>query len=394
MTNAADFKTGIDKTEIFDPILRKFVKGYFDKPEGVGLAEWLAAELQAELPEHKKSAVTEMADEIIGTLTTIQAYKKSLSEAINSGRSKESWFAGQLKDFTSNLSPEESAKYIKNIYISLKKAHSDLLSYLTAQNDPSNVEYVRISSLQANIHSVERLLAESQADFESWDWNSYQATDITADMGQKAAEAALLGAAVGVGSEDFRQIWTGEDVKYEGQVENALNKESDIGLKAAVAGAVKAASEKNLLPEIPQGTSASVIATVVHSGIEKAHIYAQIGQKKITPLEGLEKIENDAVATAAAVVTTAAEKTGGAIGLRAGVFIGSIFGPAGAAIGGAIGYKVGSLVGKAVGEIIVETGRKVVNTVVSAVKSVGSAILKGAAKVGGAIKGFFSSIFS
>lgn len=79
-------------------IIKDFVVSYIqnkDKP----IPEWLEDKLKKELPEKSDKEIEEMTDGIISGLKTAEEKKELLEKAENQGRSTESWFAAQMKDW-------------------------------------------------------------------------------------------------------------------------------------------------------------------------------------------------------------------------------------------------------------------------------------------------------
>ena len=170
-------------------------------------------------------------------------------------------------------------------------------------------------------------------------------------------------------------------------METALVSGADFGVKAATAGALKVGVEKEIIKAIPKGTPASTIANIAHVAIEDAKVVGKMVTGELSLREGIDKIEQTTVATAAGLATMG---EGAAIGAAAG----AVFGPIGAAVGGFVGGSVGYMAGSKVGETIVNGAQKVrdvvceaAGAVVDKVKDIGSAVLDG-------VSNFFSGIFN
>lgn len=184
------------------------------------------------------------------------------------------------------------------------------------------------------------------------DWNDYKTSDIAIGIGKQAGEAALLGAAVGVGLDTAQKIWRGEKIEGKELVEVAIITGSDFGVKAAVAGALKVGVEKGIITMIPKGTPAGTIADIAYVAIENVKVLGKIANGELTLKEGIEKIEQTTVST---VTGIAAGIKGTAIGAK----IGMVLGPIGAVIGGFIGGTVGYMAGSKFGETVVKCAQKV-----------------------------------
>lgn len=183
-------------------------------------------------------------------------------------------------------------------------------------------------------------------------WNEYRAKDLAIGIGKQAGEAALMGAAIGVGFDIAQRVWNGEEIKSEELVESAIVSGADFGVKAAAAGALKVGVEKGIITAIPKGTPASTIANIAYVGIEDAKIVGKMATGELTVKEGFEKMEQTTVATVAGI---AASAKGAAIGAA----IGTVLGPVGATVGGFIGGTIGYMAGSKVGETVVKGVQKI-----------------------------------
>lgn len=215
--------------------------------------------------------------------------------------------------------------------------------------------------------SAEELRDEAQSgNWKEWDWNQYQTKDLVKGIARQARTAALQGAAIGAGIDIAEKLFKGKDIKGKDVLKSALSSGADSGSKAALAGALKVASEKGILRLIPKGTPAGICANIACITIENIKIIVQIAQGKLTLEEGLYKMEEVIVAMVSGFVLMA---KGAAIGSSIGI----VLGPVGAAIGGFIGGTVGYMLGSKVGETFVKTSRKirtyVSNKLVEKVKS-------------------------
>ena len=140
---------------------------------------------------------------------------------------------------------------------------------------------------------------------------------------------------------------------------------------------------------IPKGTPASTITNIAFVAIEDAKVMGEMVTGDLSVKEGIEKIEQTTVSTAAGLVAMGEGSTIGAA-------IGTVFGPVGSAIGGFIGGTVGYIAGSKVGEAVVKGAQKirdgaikVAKKIVSGVKTVGSAIVSGVKSLCSGIASFF-----
>ena len=218
-------------------------------------------------------------------------------------------------------------------------------------------------------------------------WNDYKTQDIAVGIGKQVANGAVLGAAIGAGTEVIEKLCKGEKIEGKEVAKKAIAGGADFGVKAAITGAVKAGAEKGVIKCIPKGTSSNVIANVVFVGVENAKTLYQYWKGDITGRQAINKMEETTVSAAGGMY---AMRYGAAEGIAIGTALG---GPVGAAIGGFIGGSLAYMAGSAVGKAVVaarrkitsvaktvvtkayETAKSAVKTVVSGIASVGRKIV-------------------
>ena len=218
-------------------------------------------------------------------------------------------------------------------------------------------------------------------------WNEYQAKDLAIGIAKQAGQAAIMGAAVGIGFDVAQKIWNGEEINGGELIETAIVSGADFGVKAAAAGALKVGVEKGVITAIPKGTHASTITSIAHVAIENVKIIGRMTTGELTVREGFAKMEQTTVATASGI---AASTEGTAIGTA----LGSVLGPVGTVVGGFIGGAVGYMAGSKVGETITKGVQKIRKKAIEVVKSVGRTVSNAVSVVSGAICSICSGIKS
>ena len=96
-------------------IQREFFESYAASKDKMPVEEWLSQELQKQLPEKTSEEIEEISTEIISSLKVTEDMKVSQQEAIAAGRSKDSWFASSILQSTSQMSAQESARYLQSL---------------------------------------------------------------------------------------------------------------------------------------------------------------------------------------------------------------------------------------------------------------------------------------
>ena len=233
---------------------------------------------------------------------------------------------------------------------------------------------------------AEQMRDEAQSgNWNELNWNEYATKDLAIGIGKQAGYAAFQGAAIGVGFDVAKKLWNGEDIDADEVVETAIVSGVDFGVKAAVAGAIKVGVEKEIIKVIPKGTPAGTIANIAYVAIENVKVLGKMATGELTMKEGMEKLEQTTVSTAAGLV---AMGKGAAIGAEMGM----VFGPAGIAIGGFVGGTVGYMAGSKVGETVIKCAQKMRDGAKKIVRTVASNMKKSVYSVAKSVKNFWSGV--
>lgn len=458
----------VEEAQELKPIQKKFMKSYLECKDSMPVEDWLQSEMAENLPERTSEEITQMRDEIMTTLKVQKEKKASLDKAIANGRSKESWFASEVKTATSYMSTQEASQYLQSLDSALERANESLYRTIhtqagvVSQNpnldgfiaeqyhvqtfnlnaeatgspyrakvlEPTGSGYAKNSvdivivdesgkvvrryqskycqDAEATAKAFEegdyrgqqKLVPEGQeqdiskktttvieapdgttskplskerakemqeeAQSGKWNdlnWNEYKTKDIAIGVGKQAGQAALMGAAIGVGANVLQKVWDGEEIDGEELVETAITSGADFGVKAAAAGALKVGVEKEIISVIPKGTPAGTIANIAHVAVENVKIIGDMASGELTGKEGLEKMEQTTVSTVAGITASTA-------GTSIGASIGAVLGPVGAAVGGFIGGTLSYMAGSKVGEALVKVGQKIRDTALEVVEAV------------------------
>ena len=119
-------KITTSEAEALKSIQKKFMISYLSNKDKMTIEQWLYSEMAESLPEYNPTEIEKMSNDIITTLKIQEEKKASLEDAIQSGRSKESWFASEAKKATSQMSVQESSKYLQNLDNVLNSANDSL----------------------------------------------------------------------------------------------------------------------------------------------------------------------------------------------------------------------------------------------------------------------------
>lgn len=114
-------------------IQREFLESYAASKDKIPVEEWLPQELQKQLPEKTSEEIEEMNTEIISSLKATEDMKVSQQKAIAAGRSKDSWFASTILQSTSQMSAQESARYLQSLDDAVKNANAAMHETITTK---------------------------------------------------------------------------------------------------------------------------------------------------------------------------------------------------------------------------------------------------------------------
>ena len=416
-----------------------FMSSYAKKSESTSDGEWLLTQFKEAMPEKNEAEITQIRDEIIDSVQSQEAAKESLHSALSRGRSKESWFAQEMKNATSGMSAVESAKYLQSLDEAVATANQQLIDTITTRSGAvsqnqnldgfiaedyhaqtfnlnatargshyrarvlkphgksytknsvdiviDNLDTGRISrryqakygrdraasqamydagnyrgqrlltpddQIVAPDGTASNILSKQQAkelqekaqsgEWQNLNWNEYTMKDIATGIAKNIGIAGAQGMLIGTGFELARQICNDENINTERVIESGLATGADFGIKTAVAGALKTASESGTLSILPKGTSASACTAIAFTAVENVKVLGEVALGKLTPFEGYEKIEQ---VTTSSVCGLASATKGAAIGAEALSCLGLIGATVGGFVGGTVGYVAGSGVGNA-----------------------------------------------
>lgn len=114
-------------------IQKEFLEDYATSKEEMTTEEWLRHELQKYLPEETEEKINEISSQIIESLTIAEKMKASEQEAIAEGRDRDSWFASTILQGTSQMSTQESVKYLQQLDDAVKKANVAMRETMTTK---------------------------------------------------------------------------------------------------------------------------------------------------------------------------------------------------------------------------------------------------------------------
>lgn len=483
--------------EIFK-LEKKFIKSYAKHKDNMELDAWLQFELKNNLPEKSDEEIANISKEIIDTIDINEKNKLSLKDAMNNGRSKESWFASSIKDSLSYMTMNEFGKSLSKLDEVIQSNNKVMMDAITTKagiinrnpnldgfiaeqhhvnsfnrstvlkgseyraealvpkegqiygknsvdivvRDANNkivqryqVKYGKtaedtIQMIKKGNYNNQRLVVPegqvdavkeafpgktvvSEVEFNNIksetltklqgkeiqekiqknnkpiieDWNSFNTKQLAVKIGKEIGQAALYGAAIGTGIHIAKKVIDGEEIEVEEVVEVALKTGTDVGIKAALSGAIKVGAEKGIIKMIPKGTPAHIITNIVYIGVENAKIAKRVINGDLTVVEAMNEMEVNTVSIVAGTVSAAKCASIGAS-------VGSILGPVGTVVGGFVGGTIGYMVGSEVGKAVTKGVQKIRKVARETVTNIASSVKEGASRVISSVSSGLRSLLS
>lgn len=240
---------------------------------------------------------------------------------------------------------------------------------------------------------------------------------ISKQLGKQAVINGTMGIGIGMALDVGTKLVSGEEVEVAEVIETGVKTGTSMGLSTAVAGGIRVAVEKNVVPKVLTGVLAnnSVVGAVAASSVDMIGTAFKLGSGEINLGEATKRV-GTSVGSAYGAIIAANWGYGAAMAAIVGLgtigAVGTIIGVgvalAAGAVCGIVGSKVGRAIAKGIGEIskpivngaveIVKAGVNVVKSVAKGVwegvKTVGKAVVSGVKAVGSAISSAFGAVGS
>ena len=242
---------------------------------------------------------------------------------------------------------------------------------------------------------------------------------ISKRLGKQAVINGTMGVGIGMALDVGTKLVSGEEVEVAEVIEAGVKTGTSMGLSTAVAGGIRVAVEKNVLPKVLTGVLANnnIVGAVAASSMDIIGTAFKLGSGEISLGEATKRVGTSVGSAYGAIVASNAGFIGGmavagAIGLGAlgvaGAVVGGAVALAAGAVCGIVGSKVGGAIAKGVGTIakpvidgsteIVKKGTEAVKSVAKGawegVKAVGSAAVSGVKAVGSALSSAVGAVGS
>ena len=121
-----------DECAELKPILQDFIISYTENRDRP-ISEWLSEKMREYLPNRSESEIESITSDIIASLEVAESKKAAMNDAINMGRSKESWFASEIQSATSSMTSQQTIQYMTALEEAVDQANASLYHTITTQ---------------------------------------------------------------------------------------------------------------------------------------------------------------------------------------------------------------------------------------------------------------------
>ena len=223
---------------------------------------------------------------------------------------------------------------------------------------------------------------------------------ISKQIGKQAMLNGTMGVGIGMAANIGVNLITGKEVEAEEVIEAGIKTGGSVGLSTAVAGGIKVAVEKEIIPTMSNNT----IGAIAASSMDIIGTACKLGSGEISLGEAVKEVGTSISSAYSAIVSssfgyTATIAAVGMVGLGTLGTVGTVIGTGVALVAGAVcgtvGSKIGEEIANGVGTIaekvvdkaveVVKEGidkvKNIANGVVNKVQSIGKKISSGLSKV-------------
>ena len=241
---------------------------------------------------------------------------------------------------------------------------------------------------------------------------------ISKQIGKQAMVNGTIGLAIGMAANIGANIITGKGVESEEVIEAGIKTGASMGMATAVAGGIRVAVEKKVIPTVfSRILTNNTIGAVAVASMDIVGTAFKLGSGEISLGEAIKEVGTSISSAYSAIVSssfgyTATIAVAGMVGLGTMGTVGTVIGTGVALVAGAVcgtvGSKIGGAIANGVGTVaetivdgavdIIKAGKEVVKSLASGVwnglKAAGNTVTSGASSVVSSIGSFFRGLFS
>lgn len=108
------------------PILKNFVESYVKHKDDMTVDDWLFMKMREQLPKAPENDIREASQNIIKALEITEEKREALRSSVLNGKSKEGWFAEEVKAATIAMNVKTRTQYLQQLDDSVRQANEAL----------------------------------------------------------------------------------------------------------------------------------------------------------------------------------------------------------------------------------------------------------------------------
>ena len=387
-------------------IFEEYHAGTFNIDAAVKQKSYYAEALKPELGEtYGKNSVDLVIKDDAGKY--VKKYSaKAYKNANETAKSFYDKMTGYKYKFQSKLVPTEQTSEIANSV--------DKIKYNNVES--KGITKAEIKDIQNDLQS-----GNKKADIFNFK-KDVNTISISKQIGKQAMVNGTMGLVAGMAGNIGMKIIQGKEVKVEEVIEVGIKTGASIGMATAVAGGIRVAVEKKVIPTVfSRILTNNTIGAIAASSMDIIGTACKLGSGEISLGEAVKEVGTSISSAYSAIVSssfgyTATIAAVGMVGLGTLGTVGTVIGTGVALVAGAVcatvGSKVAGAIASGIGAVaeaivdgavgIVKAGKEMVKSVVSGVwngvKAAGGAVLSGTVSLvkgaGSAVSSFFSGVAS
>ena len=289
-------------------------------------------------------------------------------------------------------------------------------------NSVDKIKFDNVESKGITKTEIKNIQSELQSGNKKTDIFSFKkdvnTISISKQIGKQAMVNGTMGLGIGMVANIGANIITGKGVESEEVIEAGIKTGASMGMATAVAGGIRVAVEKKVIPTVfSRILTNNTIGAVAVASMDIVGTAFKLGSGEITLGKAVKDVGNSISASYGAIISSGIGFSGGmalatTIGLGTIGTVGTILTGGLALVTGAVcgvvGSKVGGAIANGIGTVaetivdgavdIIKAGKEVVKSLASGVwnglKAAGNTVTSGASSVVSSIGSFFRGLFS
>lgn len=259
-------------------IFESFLTSYAERDQTVDFSDWLAEQLQQEMPNMTDVECECLSHEIIEGIAQYNQALDDVGNAMDEGQSKEEWMADQMAGAYANMPPDDAGDRLRQIYNEMLEAESA----------------ARCEALDANAEHVAYVKGMLE---DAAYWNELSLKDEALNIGKQAVMSGMSAATNAI-KINIANRGTGVSSNVTEAVLRGMAAAGAGELKAVMAGVVRAAESKlefNPFLEA-DGVDMEAICDLAGAAVEGAEALHDAATGKSSVLDAMDRVGRASVA--------------------------------------------------------------------------------------------------